>query len=128
VIRFALRIVLIAVAVAYALPLVSGVNFKGDIIGALATSLVFNLSFATLEWLLGVVVLGINIGTLGLGFIVATGIKFLASLLAPSLALFGTAQLMPRFLHITNYFPACLVSGLMLGGLLWLTMPEKKKR
>lgn len=125
--KFLLRTTLIALAFAFALPLVSGAQFHGDWIGASVTSLVFNLLFLGLEWLLGAIVFGINISTLGLGVIITSGLRFIATLLAPSVALYGTAQLMPRFLEISNFFPVAIVVGLMLGGVLWATASSKKK-
>src|SRR5271163_1567743 len=118
VLKFLLRVCLVAVALTYALPKVSGVNFHGDALGALVTSLVFNLAFLGLEWLFGIIAFGINIGTLGLGVFITNGLKFFAGLLAPSIALLGTARLMPNFLHVADYYPDGIVAGLVLGGLL----------
>lgn len=126
--RFLLRIALVALAVAYVLPAVSGVTFHGDAVSAVATSLVFNVVFVGLEWLLGILVFGINIGTLGLGVIFTTGLKFVANLLAPSAALYGTSHLLPKFLQINDFYPNALVGGLVLGGLLWVAIPKSKKR
>ena len=126
--KFLLRIVLVAVALAYAFPALSGVRFHGDATAAVATSLVFNVTFLGLEWLLGILVLGINIGTLGLGAVLTSGLKFVASLLAPSAALYGTAEVLPKFLHVSQYCPNAIVAGLVLGGLIWVTAPEKKRR
>ena len=126
-IRFVIRIALVAAALAYFLPDVSGVKFHGDAFSAVATSLVFNVVFFGLEWLLGILVFGINIGTLGLGVIITNGLKFVAGLLAPSAALYGTSHLLPRFLQITHYWPNAIVAGLVLGGILWATLPQKKK-
>lgn len=127
-IRFVLRIALVAAALAYFLPDVTGVKFHGDAVSAVATSLVFNVVFLGLEWLLGILVFGINIGTLGLGIFITNGIKFLASLLAPSAALYGTSHLLPKFLQITHYWPNAIVAGLVLGGVLWVTIPQARKR
>jgi hypothetical protein len=127
-VRFILRVTLVALAMALALPYVAGIQFHGDWLGAVSTSLVFNVAFLGLEWLLGIIVFGINLGTLGLGVIITSGIKFIATLLAPSIALIGTAKLMPHFLSVSDYYPAALIAGLTLGGLLWTTSPEKKKK
>lgn len=126
-IRFVLRTILIALAVSFALPMIAGVHVHGDWIGALVTALIFNLCFLGLEWLLGALVFGINISTLGLGAILTNGIKFFANMLAPAVALVGTAHIMPRFLDVTSYYPGALVGGLALGGLLWVTISDKKK-
>ena len=126
-IKFLLRIALVAVAITYALPRVSGVDFHGDAMGALATSLVFNVAFFGLEWLLGVIVFGINVSTLGLGVFITSSLRFFAGLLTPSFALFGTSKLMPGFLQVSNYWPNTIVAGLVLGGILWATLPEAKK-
>lgn len=127
-IRFIIRIALVAAALTYFLPDVAGVKFHGDAYSAVATSLVFNVVFFGLEWLLGILVFGINIGTLGLGVIITNGIKFVAGLLAPSAALYGTSHLLPRFLQISNYWPNSIVAGLVLGGVLWATIPQGKKK
>lgn len=127
-IRFLLRIVLVAAAVYYALPDISGIRFHGDGLAAFATSLVFNIVFLGLEWVLGILVFGINIGTLGLGVIITNGLKFAANLLAPSAALYGTSWLLPKFIQVSRYYPAAIVAGLVLGGVLWVTIPQAKKR
>jgi hypothetical protein len=127
VVKFLLRIALVAIAVFYALPRVSGVNFHGDFLGALATSAVFNVAFFGLEWLLGIIVFGINIGTLGLGVFITSSLRFFAGLLTPSLALLGTSKVMPGFLQVSNYWPSGIVAGLVLGGVLWATLPDAKK-
>jgi hypothetical protein len=108
------------------MPYISGIKFHGDIWGALTLSVVFNAVFFGLECILAVLVFGINIGTLGLGMILTGSIKFIAAMLSPSLALYGTAKMLPGLLHITDYFPGALVAGLMLGGLLWASIPDKK--
>ena len=53
--------------------------------------------------LLAVVVIGINIGTLGLGAFLTGMIKFVAALITPSVALIGVSQLMPGALHGYQY-------------------------
>lgn len=126
-IRFLTRVALVAIALAYVSPYVAGLKFHGDLWGALATSLVFNAAFWGLECLLAVIVFGVNIGTLGLGAILTSMLKFVAALLSPSLALVGAAKMMPGFLQISDYFPGALVGGLMLGGLLWTSVPDKNK-
>lgn len=126
--RFLLRVLLVTLAIAYALPSVAGIQTDGNILGALASSTVFNLTFLGLEWLLGILVFSINIGTLGLGFIFTSGLKFMLGLISPTVALVGTAKLMPQFLHIADLFPGAMAGGLLLGGLLWSTVPQGKKK
>jgi hypothetical protein len=125
--KFLLRIGLVAAALTYALPKVSGVSFHGDTTAALATALVFNVAFFGLEWLLGIIVFGINVGTLGLGVLITNSLKFFAGLITPSLALLGTSRLMPSFLQISDFFPSAVVAGLILGGILWSTLPDKRR-
>ena len=122
-----IRIALVAAALFYASPYVAGIKFHGNFLWALAASVVFNVAFWGLECLLAVVVVGINIGTLGLGAIITSSLKFLAALIAPSVALFGTATILPGCLRITGIFPGAIVYGLMLGGLLWASVPQKGK-
>lgn len=126
--RFLLRTALVALALVYAFPHLSGIKFSGDPGGALAASLVFNLAYFALEWLLTVVAVGINIGTLGLGVVITSGLRFVAGLMAPSIAVFGTAQVVPGLLSVAGFFPGAVVSGLMLGGILWATAAPARKR
>lgn len=126
-VRFITRVALVSLALWFLTPYIAGVKFHGNIWGALLVSLIFNAAFWGLECLLAVVVIGINIGTLGLGAFLTGMIKFIAALITPSVALIGVSQLMPGALHFTNYFPGAVVYGLMLGGLLWASLPEKAK-
>jgi hypothetical protein len=48
-------------------------------------------------------------------------------MLAPAVALVCTAHIMPRFLDVASYYPGALVGGLALGGLLWLTISDKRR-
>lgn len=123
-----LRVLLVAAALEYVLPVVSGVSIHKDLTGVLIASLVFNAIFWSLECLLKVIVFGINVGTLGLGAFLTSSLKFLAALLCPSLALIGTAQVLPQSLHIGSYFPGALCAGLALGGTLRVALPAKASR
>ena len=126
--RFLLRVVLIALALAFLIPTIGGISFKGDWLAALSSSLVFTTVFTAIEWLLGVVVFGINVGTLGIGVIITSGLKFLVNLLAPTAALYGTAKLMPQFIGLKELTPSLLAGGLLLGGLLFATTSGKAKK
>lgn len=95
----------------------------GDFCGALMASVVFNAVFWGLECILAVIKFGINVGTLGLGTFLTSSVKFFAALLSPALALVGTAQVLPGYLQIGNYFPGAVCAGLVLGGTMWVSMP-----
>lgn len=125
--RFLLRVALVTGALVYLLPHIGGIKIHGDLWGALLAALVFNAVFWGLECLLAVIAIGVNIGTLGLGAFITGSIKFLAALLSPSLALIGTAKIVPGYLVIGNYMPGALCGGLLLGGLLWVSLPAKKR-
>ena len=127
-IRFVLRTILIALAVTFALPMIAGVHFHGDWIGALVTSLIFNLCFlwpGVAAWSTGFwhqykyAWFGRDSNQRHKVFRQHVG--------AGGVALVGTAHIMPRFLDVTSYYPGALVGGLALGGLLWVTISDKKK-
>lgn len=126
--RVIVRIALVTLAFMYVTPYIAGVKFEGDWLGALGASVLFNAAFWGIECLFGVIVFGINIGTLGLGAFLTGAIKFVAALLSPSLALCGVEQVMPHVVNCGNYWPNTLVFGFTLGGLLWASLPEKKKK
>lgn len=128
VVRIVLRVFLVAIALAYVLPHVSGLSFRGEWWAAFAASAVFNLVFWGLECLLAVVVVGVNIGTLGLGGVIAASLKFVATILSPVVALVSTSQMLPGCLKIVSYFPGALSGGLILGGLIWSCMPQKASK
>lgn len=112
----------------YITPYIVGIKFHGDWLGALMASVIFNAAFWGLECLLGVVVFGINIGTLGLGAFITGTLKFIAALLTPSVALLGAAKILPHVLQVSSYFPATIIYGFVLGGLMWASVPEKAKK
>jgi hypothetical protein len=126
-VRLLTRIVLVTLAFIYVTPYITGVKFHGDWAGALLASLAFNAAFFGLEFLLSVIVFSINIGTLGLGAFISGSIQFVAALLSPSLALFGVSKVLPQNVHILSLFPGALIYGFMLGGVLWASLPEKRK-
>lgn len=127
IVKLLARVALVALTLCYVMPHLQGLKFRGDFWAALMTSTVFNLALWGLECLLAVVVFGINISTLGLGAFLAAGVKFIALLTAPSFALIGTAEVLPKFLNIPQYFPGAFVGGLVIGGLLWALQVENKK-
>lgn len=124
-IKLLLRVALVTAAFLYVTPYITGVKFHGDIGNALIASLIFNAAFWGLECLMACIVLGINIGTLGLGAFISGSIKFVLALLAPSVALFGLSKVVPNMVHIVSYFPGAIVYGLMLGGIIWASVPDQ---
>ena len=126
--RIFLLLVLTTLALMYAFPYITGIRFQGDWWAALLAAAVFNVAFLGLECLLAVCVLGINISTLGLGALITGAIKFVAALVSPSLALVGTAKVLPGLFFVGNSYQSLMVAGLVLGGLLWAAVPDKKKQ
>lgn len=123
-----LRVALTTLALMYAFPCITGISFHGDWLAALLASAVFNAAFFALELLLGAVVLGINISTLGLGVFITGALKFIAAILSPTVALIGTAKILPGLFRVADSAQGLLVAGLVLGGVLWASAPEGKKK
>ena len=128
IIKFLLRVCLVTAVFMLLLPFVVGVRFHGDLASALITSLIFNLIFFGLEWLLSIIVFGINITTLGLGVFITNALRFIAGLLIPATALFATSIVMPNFLHIAKFYPNAIVAGFVIGGVLWASLPDNDKK
>ncbi len=124
--KFGFRLLLIAPALIYLLPHISGVSFHGMWWSAALASLVFNLILSTLEWILGVVSFGINIATLGIGILLTNSLQYAAGLLLPSVSLYVAAQILPKCLHVSNPLDT-LVAGLILGGIMRTSVPARKK-
>jgi hypothetical protein len=127
-IKFLFRVVLVGMALVYALPQIEGVKFFTELIPTIITSVVFNLLFLALEWLLDVIVIGINISTLSIGVIFARLLEFVALVLAPAVALYGCAKFLPGYLQVNSFYPSSIVAGLVLGGVLFAhSLADKRK-
>jgi hypothetical protein len=118
-IKLLLRIFFVALAFTYILPYIDGIRLSGDVMWMCALSIVFNLLFALVEWVLDVVVIGINISTLSIGILFSRFLEFASLLLAPSVALFGCAQILPHNCQLLNYYPTTIVAGITLGGIIF---------
>jgi hypothetical protein len=98
---------------------VDGITLWKDPFWLFIISILFNLLFAIVEWLLDVVVIGINISTLSIGLIFSRLLEFASLLLAPSVALYGCSKFLPQCCQIANYYPSAVVAGITLGGILF---------
>jgi uncharacterized membrane protein YvlD (DUF360 family) len=118
-VKLLVRVICVAAAFVYVLPHIDGVKMSSDLVFLVIASLIFNLLFTMVEWLLDVVVIGVNISTLSIGLMFARLLEFVFLLLAPSVALYGCAKFMPRICDIENYYPSTIVAGIALGGVLF---------
>lgn len=115
-------------AIFYVLPYLDGIKVPHDLPNMLIISILFNIFFAALEWLLDVVVIGINISTLSIGILFSRFISFATLLLAPAVAFYGCAKFLPRYCQVDNFYPSSVIAGLTIGSILFAELLAERKK
>ena len=127
--RFILRLVLLATAIDYILPMHDGISFHGNFIQAIGAGLFFSLLVWLVEWLAITVSALLAISTFGLAILFLIPVWLVGFWLLPAVCLKLLAGLIPHFLTINGWLPAIwgglvmLVIGIVTG-----ERPAKYKR
>ncbi|MCA9813514.1 MAG: hypothetical protein H6677_15035 [Candidatus Obscuribacterales bacterium] len=127
--RFILRLVLLATAIDYILPMLDGISFHGNFIQAIGAGLFFSLLVWLVEWLAITVSALLAISTFGLAILFLIPVWLVGFWLLPAVCLKLLAGLIPHFLTINGWLPAIwgglvmLVIGIVTG-----ERPAKYKR
>ena len=127
--RFILRLVLLATAIDYILPMLDGISFHGNFIQAIGAGLFFSLLVWLVEWLAITVSALLAISTFGLAILFLIPVWLVGFWLLPAVCLKPLAGLIPHFLTINGWLPAIwgglvmLVIGIVTG-----ERPAKYKR
>lgn len=112
--RYLIRLVLIAGTFYFIFPMIPGVQFHGNFVHALGAGILF----AVLGWVVEAVAIAISailtIGTLGMALLILIPLWVLGFWLLPALVLRYVADFMPATLSFTGWEPA------ILGGLVML--------
>lgn len=127
--RFILRLVLLAVAIDYILPMLDGISFHGNFIQAIGAGLFFTLLVWLVEWLAITLSALLAISTFGLAILFLIPVWLLGFWLLPAVCLKLLAGLIPHFLTINGWLPAIWGGLVMLViGIITGERPAKYKR
>ncbi|MBY0358271.1 MAG: phage holin family protein [Candidatus Obscuribacterales bacterium] len=111
---FILKLALTALAFAFVLPLIPGIDFHGNFLAAIMISIVFGIML----WVTDLIALAIStvltVSSLGLALIWLIPLWILGFWLLPAVALRLVADVMPNNLTIMGWMPA------IFGGLIML--------
>lgn len=127
--RFILRIVLLAAAIDYILPMLDGISFHGNFIQAIGAGLFFSLLVWLVEWLAITLSALLAISTFGLAILFLIPVWLIGFWLLPAVCLKLLAGLIPHFLTINGWLPAIWGGMVMLViGIVTGERPAKYKR
>ena len=115
-IRLLIRILIVAFAFYFLLPLVPGIAFHGNFTYAIGAGILFGI----MSWILQLVAIAISaamtISSLGLALLVLIPLWVIGYWLFPALVLKVVADMMPAILTVHGWLPA------VLGGLILLVI------
>jgi Membrane protein of unknown function. len=117
--RFILRLLLVACAFNFVLPLIPGFQFKGDFWQAILVGVMFSVIAWVVEFLAVTISTVMTISTLGLALLLIIPLWIVGFWLLPAVILKLTADALPAYLAIKGWMPAILGGLVMLlvGGL-----------
>jgi uncharacterized membrane protein YvlD (DUF360 family) len=114
--NFIIRLVLIAGAFYFVLPMIQGIQFHGNFVHALVAGAIFAIVGWGCEALAIILTTVLAIGTFGLALLVLIPAWLLGFWLLPAVALKVLADMMPETLTISGWLPA------IWGGLIMLVI------
>lgn len=118
--RLLIRILLSALAFAYMLPMITGIDFNGNFVQAISVSVAFAIMF----WLVDLLALALSavltVSTFGAALVWLIPLWILGFWVIPAIALVWVASIMPGVLTVTNW-TAAAIGGLILFFISFLT-------
>jgi uncharacterized membrane protein YvlD (DUF360 family) len=125
--RFIIRILLTAVAFAFILPLLPGIDFKGNFGIAIVAALLFGIVAWCVDVCAILLATFFAISTLGLGLLILIPLWLLGFLILPAVTLHLMPDVMPGHLVVNGWIPA-IEGGLILFVIGVATNPGTKKK
>lgn len=113
--RLILRLVLTALAFTTVLPLINGIDFHGNFVGALVLSVVFAVLLWAVELVAMALAAVLTVGSFGLALLWIIPLWIVGFWMFPAIALMLASDLMPQYLTVTGAYPAALAGFVMLG-------------
>lgn len=111
---FLIRLVLLALAFQFILPMIPGIQVHGGFVTALGLALLFTVLGWVVSWVAALLSALLAISTLGMALIVLIPLWLLGFWLLPAYTLMLTSDMMPAYLAVNSWGPA------ILGGLITL--------
>jgi hypothetical protein len=115
-IRLLIRILVLAFAFYFVLPMIGGINFHGNFMHAIGAGILFGI----MSWILEMIAIAVSamlaISTWGLALLVLVPLWLVGYWLFPAFVLKVVADMMPSILTIHGWGPA------ILGGLIMLVV------
>jgi len=112
--RLLLRVLLSMLAFSMIFPVIPGIDFHGNVLAALALSVVFGIML----WLVEAVAVAVaaiwTLSTFGLALLWLIPLWVIGFWLLPALALLLTAHFLPQYLTVNGFLPAALAGMVML--------------
>jgi uncharacterized membrane protein YvlD (DUF360 family) len=126
-IRFLVRILLTAVAFAFVLPMIPGIDFKGNFMLAIGASLLFGIIGWFVDVLAVVFSAAFTITTLGVGLLILIPLWLLSFWILPALTLHFMPDVLPGHVVVNGWLPA-FEGGLVLFAIGLLTKAPRKRQ
>lgn len=111
---FLIRLVLLALAFQFILPMIPGIDVTGGFVTSLGLALLFTVLGWVVSWVAALLSAFLAISTLGMALIVLIPLWLLGFLLLPAYTLMLTSDILPTYLAVSGWGPA------ILGGLITL--------
>lgn len=112
--RFALRLLLMACAFEFLLPMLPGVKFSGNFLHAIGAGIFFSLMAWVVECVALFLSAVLTISTMGLALLLLIPLWLVGFWFLPALVLKLTADLVPQYLSISGWVPAIWGGFVML--------------
>lgn len=113
---FLIRLVLLALAFHFILPMIGGIEVRGGFMTSIGLALVFSILGVVVTWLAAAITAVVAVGTLGMGLLVLIPLWILGFWLLPAYTLLLTSSVMPSALSVAGWWPA------IWGGLITLVI------
>jgi len=111
--RVIIQFLLTALAFAFILPLINGIDFHGNFVAALGLALVFGIMVWLVDFLAVALTAVLTIGSFGTALLWLIPIWILGFWLLPAVALKLVSDIMPGYLTIVGWVPA-IIGGLIM--------------
>lgn len=113
---FLIRLVLLALAFHFILPMIGGIDVRGGFLTSLGLALVFSILGVVVTWVAAAITAVVAVGTLGMGLLILIPLWILGFWLLPAYTLLLTSSVMPQALSVSGWWPA------IWGGLITLVI------
>ncbi|MDZ4837216.1 MAG: phage holin family protein [Candidatus Melainabacteria bacterium] len=113
---FLIRLVLLALAFQFLLPMIPGIQVHGGFVTSLGLALMFSVLGWIVSWVAALITAFLAVGTLGLALLVLIPLWLVGFWLLPAYTLMLTSDVMPTYLQVAGWTPA------IMGGLLTLVI------